>query len=238
MSNYSFSQQFYKRWTCAPDPVRTAIIQELTDITTLLQTEQPFESFTFKTHDLDAHIDELYENHHAELAIEKAIADKQAQEVAQQRLQEDELQAEKAKPVESTEDKNDKEQLTKPKNNEQSADLEQHDPSHTESQVEDNLLDNSQLDKQEVTAANDGQIKSINDKSDLVAAIDLSLKEADLSTEHQNLIRELEVQIDDYLSEQMMQMSENLKSWLRSEVAQRLMEQTSSDSAVSAQNNS
>lgn len=233
MSNYSFSQQFYKRWTCAPDPVRTAIIQELTDITTLLQTEQPFESFTFKTHDLDAHIDELYENHHAELAIEKAIADKQTQEVAQQRLQEDELQAEKAKPVESTEDENDKEQLTKPTNNEQSADVEQHDPSHTESQVED-----SQLDKQEVTAANDGQIKSINDKSNLVAAIDLSLKEADLSTEHQDLIRELEVQIDDYLSEQMMQMSENLKSWLRSEVAQRLMVQSSSDSAVSAKHNS
>ena len=79
MSSYSFSHQFYQRWTCAPEPIRAAITQELKDITTLLQTETPFESFVFSTHDLDAHLDNLYENHDAEQAIAKAIADKQAQ---------------------------------------------------------------------------------------------------------------------------------------------------------------
>ncbi|MGX8221401.1 hypothetical protein ACWS81_11725 [Psychrobacter celer] len=39
MSSYSFSHQFYQRWTCAPEPVRDAITQELKDIITLLQTQ-------------------------------------------------------------------------------------------------------------------------------------------------------------------------------------------------------
>ena len=82
MSSYSFSHQFYQRWTCAPDPVRASIIQELTDITTLLQHDTPFETFVFSTHDLDDHLDTLYENHEAEQAIAKAIAEKQAQERA------------------------------------------------------------------------------------------------------------------------------------------------------------
>ena len=61
MSSYSFSHQFYQRWTCAPEPVRAAITQELKDITTLLQSDTSFEDFTFNTHDLDAHVDELYD---------------------------------------------------------------------------------------------------------------------------------------------------------------------------------
>ncbi|MFP3354778.1 hypothetical protein R0K04_25845, partial [Pseudoalteromonas sp. SIMBA_153] len=56
MSSYSFSHQFYQRWTCAPEPVRAAITQELKDITTLLQSDTSFEDFTFNTHDLDAHV--------------------------------------------------------------------------------------------------------------------------------------------------------------------------------------
>ncbi|WP_250163236.1 hypothetical protein [Psychrobacter sp. WY6] len=50
------------------------------------------------------------------------------------------------------------------------------------------------------------------------------MKDAKLSTTHQEMIRELEMQIDDYLSEQMMLMSENLKSWLRAEVTQNVSE--------------
>ena len=73
MSSYSFSHQFYQHWTCAPETVRAAITQELKDITTLLQAETVFESFEFNTHDLDAYVDELYNNYNAEQAIAKAI---------------------------------------------------------------------------------------------------------------------------------------------------------------------
>ncbi len=68
----------------------------------------------------------------------------------------------------------------------------------------------------------DSSIKAVNDKAS--AAIKLALKDAKLNTTHQELIRELEMQIDDYLSEQMMLMSENLKSWLRAEMTQNLSE--------------
>jgi hypothetical protein len=43
-----------------------------------------------------------------------------------------------------------------------------------------------------------------------------------LSQEQEDFVRELEVRIDDYLSEQMADMSENLKAWLRDEVQRQL----------------
>ena len=44
------------------------------------------------------------------------------------------------------------------------------------------------------------------------------------SKKMQQMIHELEVHIDDYLTEQMMQLSETLKSWLRAEVTRQLSE--------------
>ncbi|MEJ6067913.1 hypothetical protein MT378_09220, partial [Psychrobacter sp. 16-Bac2893] len=70
---------------------------------------------------------------------------------------------------------------------------------------------------------NDSSINAINNKASL--AISLAVKDAKLSVTHKDLIHELEMQIDDYLSDQMMLMSENLKSWLRAEMTQHLSEQ-------------
>ena len=53
----------------------------------------------------------------------------------------------------------------------------------------------------------------------------MALKDVALNAEHKELLSELERQIDDYVSEQMMQMSENLQSWLRAELNQRLSAQ-------------
>ena len=83
--------------------------------------------------------------------------------------------------------------------------------------AEDNTVNNNS------SVKHDNAIKAINDKAS--TAIKLALKDAKLSATHQELIRELEMQIDDYLSDQMMLMSENLKSWLRAEVTQHLSEQ-------------
>jgi len=115
MSSYSFSHQFYQRWTCAPEPVRAAITQELKDITTLLQSDTSFEDFTFNTHDLDAHVDELYDNYNAEQAIAKAITDKQEQEdaaAAKQKL-EDEQKKKEAEEATRKAEATRKEQLKK-----------------------------------------------------------------------------------------------------------------------------
>ena len=285
MSSYSFSHQFYQRWTCAPEPIRAAITQELKDITTLLQTETPFESFVFSTHDLDAHLDNLYENHDAEQAIAKAIADKQAQERAaaekerleeQQKIQaaeetkrkaeakieeETRLREEAEAADKNSSDKNNldaktaithandtskvtapsvdkvdnsadsntaKAQPTEPSNavktdvnNDSSASSENKTVSEHANTISGNAISDSHI-ANDKRIKEDSSIKAVNDKAS--AAIKLALKDAKLNTTHQELIRELEMQIDDYLSEQMMLMSENLKSWLRAEMTQNLSE--------------
>ncbi|MBD7948316.1 MULTISPECIES: cell envelope integrity protein TolA [Psychrobacter] len=280
MSSYSFSHQFYQRWTCAPDPVRASIIQELTDITTLLQHDTPFETFVFSTHDLDAHLDTLYENHEAEQAIAKAIAEKQAKERAaaekerleeEQRLEKERL--EKEKQAKAAVDAKQKEEETL-RAAEAAKQEQQHNeqPAHKQAtSVDDNASsknitsknDTDAVDKLEATktdatktatdtdkksiqepanianvtnGANDHHMKTVIDKAVSDAAIPLSLKDTKLGASHPELIRELEMHVDDYLSEQMMQISENLKSWLRAELAQHLTEPDTATTIKSNEN--
>ena len=280
MSSYSFSHQFYQRWTCAPDPVRASIIQELTDITTLLQHDTPFETFVFSTHDLDDHLDTLYENHEAEQAIAKAIAEKQAKERAaaekerleeEQRLEKERL--EKEKQAKAAVDAKQKEEETL-RAAEAAKQEQQHNeqPAHKQAtSVDDNdssknitsKNDTDAVDKLEATktdatkiatdtdkksiqesanianvtnGANDHNMKTVIDKAVSDAAIPLSLKDTKLGASHPELIRELEMHVDDYLSEQMMQISENLKSWLRAELAQHLTEPDTATTIKSNEN--
>ena len=265
MSSYSFSHQFYQRWTCAPEPVRAAITQELKDITTLLQPDTSFEDFTFNTHDLDAHVDELYDNYNAEQAIAKAITDKQEKEVAaaaKQKLEDEQKKKEaeeatrKAETTQKEQEKNTQSALETDNDKEMAAtdvakvntDKVVADSAVTDDFVTDNSNAKTEKDASEVVntegnasdnksadnktigeqahTLSDNHIKDINNKAS--AAINLALKDAKLDATHQQLIRELETQVDDYLSEQMMLMSENLKSWLRAEVTQHFSEQSDS----------
>ena len=275
MSSYSFSHQFYQRWTCAPDPVRASIIQELTDITTLLQHDTPFETFVFSTHDLDAHLDTLYENHEAEQAIAKAIAEKQAKEraAAEKERLEEEQRLEKEKQAKAAVDAKQKEEETL-RAAEAAKQEQQHNeqPAHKQAtSVDDNASsknitsknDTDAVDKLEATktdatkiatdtdkksiqepanianvtnGANDHNMKTVIDKAVSDAAIPLSLKDTKLGASHPELIRELEMHVDDYLSEQMMQISENLKSWLRAELAQHLTEPDTATTIKSNEN--
>lgn len=80
MSSYSFSHQFYQRWTRAPEFIRSAITQELADIATLLQPETNLKDYQFSIEDLDAHLDDLILKHDAYLKAEaerQALAEKQ-----------------------------------------------------------------------------------------------------------------------------------------------------------------
>ena len=280
MSSYSFSHQFYQRWTCAPDPVRASIIQELTDITTLLQHDTPFETFVFSTHDLDAHLDTLYENHEAEQAIAKAIAEKQAQERAaaekerleeEQRLEKERL--EKEKQTKAAVDAKQKEEETL-RAAEAAKQEQQHNeqPAHKQATSVDDNVSSKNITSKNVTdavekleatktdatkiatdtdkksiqesanianvtnGANDHNMKTVIDKAVSDAAIPLSLKDTKLGASHPELIRELEMHVDDYLSEQMMQISENLKSWLRAELAQHLTEPDTATTIKSNEN--
>ncbi|MGP4849072.1 hypothetical protein ACTXGQ_33565, partial [Marinobacter sp. 1Y8] len=228
--------------------------------TTLLQSDTSFEDFTFNTHDLDAHVDELYDNYNAEQAIAKAITDKQEQEdaaAAKQKLKEEQKQKEteeatrKAEATQKEQEKN-KQPVLETDNDKEIAATDvaksNTDKVVTDSAVTDNssaktekaalevvntegnTSDSKNADHKTISeqahTLSDNHIKDINNKAS--AAINLALKDAKLDATHQQLIRELETQVDDYLSEQMMLMSENLKSWLRAEVTQHFSEQSDS----------
>lgn len=275
MSSYSFSHQFYQRWTCAPEPIRAAITQELKDITTLLQTDTPFESFEFSTHDLDAHLDNLYKNHEAEQAIAQAIADKQAkarataeqEHIAEQKIKAAEEAKLKEETLQKEQQKNEriiayKNNLTKKLTATNTHDKDSVDKSNT-TNSDSSVTKNQKTQHSDVTEINandhhsngktisehanavsdsdvnnknikdENSITAVNDKANV--AIKLALKDTKLSATHQELIRELETQIDDYLSDQMMLMSENLKSWLRAEVSKSLSEPAKSENNAEPQ---
>lgn len=262
MSSYSFSHQFYQRWTCAPDPVRAAITQELKDITTLLQADTVFESFTFHTHDLDTHVDELYDNYNAEQAIAKAIVDKQERAAAEkQQLEEAQKKEaeETARKAEATRrEQAETAQKEQEKNEQLAADQSNMDEKATSDKglIDNDTDDNSKIEKTgSEVASNESEtsdnknadsktmsdqthglvnhnLKDINNNTS--TAINLVLEDSELDPADQTLIRELENQIDDYLSEQMMLMSENLKSWLRAEMTQHFSEQNTSATTENA----
>src|SRR5699024_307817 len=269
----SFSDQVYQRCTCAPDPVRASITQELTDITTLLQHDTPFETVGCSTPDLDCHLDNLYENHQAEQAITKDIAEKQAQERAaaeKERLEEQErvekekqakavadakqkeeeaLEAAAAKQEQQHDEQLDHKRATSVDDNDSSKNITSKNDTDAVEKLEATKTDatkttaDTDTDKKSiqetanvVNGANDHNMKTVIDKAVSDAAIPLSLKDTKLGASHPELIRELEMHVDDYLSEQMMQISENLKSWLRAELAQHLTEPDTTTTIKSNEN--
>lgn len=228
MSSYSFSHQFYQHWTGAPEPVRAAIVQELTDITELLQSETPFEKFVFSIHDLDAHLDDLYCAYELQQAEKKRIADEKAAVEAQQKL------AEQRKTIQEEQEKEDiRQQEMAEKRQKQQAAIAADLASKAASVVADNAdneeseeseddSNNRHDDKAQMVSAN--SIKAVSDSINQSSAIDLSLADSKLNATHKDMIHELEMHIDDYLTDEMLQMSENLKSWLRAEVSRQLAE--------------
>ena len=255
MSSYSFSHQFSQHWTGAPKPVRAAIVQELTDITDLLQTDTPYEDFEFSIHDLDAHLDDLYAAHQVQQAEQQRLADEQAQTERKAREKKQKEEAEQAAKAKEAQAKATREKQAaqlaadKAKNSAatESGDTQKPDNSAatTTSQQEQTTQkadsahqDNAQHQNPERSDTTDSDTKHAdNDEatpitSALSAAIDLSLSDPALTATHKELIQELEATIDDYLTEQMLQMSESLKSWLRTEVSRQLSEQNTANAAA------
>ena len=219
MSSYSFSHQFYQHWTGAPEPVRAAIVQELTDITDLLQTKTEFESFVFSTHDLDAHLDDLYYIYDLQQAAVQRQADEQAAE--QQKLEEQ-------KQLEELE--NDAKEKQRQQAEQQQAERQQIEAlAYSENTVKNNDIKEDDYkqsngediqNKKATTITN--PVNAVANNVNTGSAINLTLKATKLNAEHEKLVSELESHIDDYLTDQMLQMSENLKSWLRAEVSRQL----------------
>ena len=267
MSSYSFSHQFYQRWALAPQLVRAAIVQELTDINILLQPDTELAGFSFTETDLDTHIETLYDAHNAELAAADAQKLADEQRLAEEKEKEDKRKAEAEKAQEekavaievqdnqaTTDDSDSNDTENKIKNECDSSGDSQaienfHEPApkqEPEATVKATPSNEMASDVTELAAKtvqskpNKGHVNSNKDK--VLSALqqhasadnvkptpitDALAKAPILNQDNETLIHELGRHIDDYVSDQMAQLSEDLKSWLRAEIIRKLSEQDS-----------
>lgn len=287
MAGYAFSHQFYQRWSQAPAQVRAAIVQDLKDIMTLLQTDTTVAEFAFTQPDLDEYLDELY----AQDRIQKA-ADAEAIRIAQEqeRVEREALEAQRKEEERLEKEQLEQEQLAQERLEiaRLEAEAKQKDYEQAELQRAQQQAEAEQAEQQAATVANEQEISGDGEQTatlTIVPQLDAKIQSLDtvtastatpnvsapttqeevnqegvvqenvpantvqekvieesvaqeflshtekesapaepiaLSQEQENFVRELEVRIDDYLSEQMADMSENLKAWLRDEVQRQL----------------
>lgn len=211
MSSVSFSHEFYKHWMHTPQPVQAALVQELTDIIDFLQTDATFENFDFSTDDLDTHLDDLYQGKKvSQPAIKKQPPAKKAPPLAAA-----------TSPTASS---------TAPTDNLDSRSIDSGIGNNSDSDINNSShhSNHKNADSQPHSpTTNTTEIKpeaSAKNSAEKGATVSTALKNSPLSSTHEQLINELSRHIDDYLSEQMAQLSEDLKSWLRAEISQKLAE--------------
>lgn len=284
MAGYAFSHQFYQRWSQAPAQVRAAIVQDLKDIMTLLQTDTTVAEFAFTQPDLDGYLDELY----AQDRIQKA-ADAEAIRIAQEqeRVEREALEAQRKEEERLEKEQLEQEQLAQERLEIARLEAEAKQKDYEQAELQ-RAQQQAEAEQQAAAVANEQEISGDGEQTatlTIVPQLDAEIQSLDtvtastatpnvsapttqeevnqegvvqenvqgttvqekvieesvaqeflshtekesapaepiaLSQEQENFVRELEVRIDDYLSEQMADMSENLKAWLRDEVQRQL----------------
>lgn len=249
MSGYSFSLQFPQRWMQAPDQVRGSIVQELKDIMTLLRTETAVSEFAFTHPDLNAHLDEIYAQKRELAAAQQAEQEKERlrhEILEKQRLNRERLEKERVekarveqeqqqKALEEQQQQEKLQALREAQQNEDAqaeAEQQQRDQERQQAKAQtrqknteaeqDNKSAAASLD---TTNAADNNAHTSDPNSIISSANDNQAPSGgliELNEDQQAFVHELEMRIDDYLSEQMAKMSEDLKSWLHDEVQRQL----------------
>lgn len=246
MSQVAFSHQFSHRWSNAPQPVKEALFQEFDDIVRLLEAETDLDSFEFTVPDLHEHIEAIYAEVEAErLEYEKLEAERlafEAQAAKQHALSQQ--QAEQAAEAQIEQDHSadnlaESRLLDTVSESSLAADSTAN-TLDTLSDLDQEGLDQSKLDQSEIETETYQQAAEVaspvaadtaaTDKGETskhVTAPDTStppaFEFAELKGElDEEFIKGLEAHIDDYLSEQLADMSENLKAWLRDQIMHRL----------------
>lgn len=232
MAQVAFSHQFSHRWINAPQAVKEALIQEFKDIVQLLEEDTDLETFEFTVPDLHAHIDAI----NAEVAAEKEVARLEAERLELEKMEAERLlleqQAAEQQRIFDAEEAN------------HLASLDEQDQAVPYPQGVENLEgtevigvdenSNEARRSEPMTPTTESQEPDVSREQPLENPItqldtpittpspfifDSSRSNAELD---EDFVKELESRIDDYLSEQLANMSEDLKSWLREQVAKRL----------------
>ena len=195
MSQLSFSHQFSKHWQQAPEAVRRAIVQELEDIVTLLNPDTELATFNFRHADLNDEIEQIY----AELQDKEDESENE--DMAKSAVDDGTNQALKIKansdaPVINSE-------------NAISTESSLPTPMPTSNTVIVAGIDD--VSDTDFEASKNAEADSLTDR---LGSESQSIK----GSINEDMLAELERKIDDYLSEQMAIMSEDLKAWLREEI--------------------
>ena len=191
MSQLSFSHQFSKHWQQAPEAVRRAIVQELEDIVTLLNPDTELATFNFRHADLNDEIEQIYAE-----------------------LQDQEDESENEDMAKSAVDDGTNQAL-KIKANSDAPVINSENAISTESSLPTpNTVIVAGIDDVSDTDFEASKNAEADSLTDRLGSESQSIKEAI----NEDMLAELERKIDDYLSEQMAIMSEDLKAWLREEI--------------------
>lgn len=234
MAQVAFSHQFSHRWSNAPQAVKDALLQEFEDIMLLLDADTDLESFEFTVPDLHSHIDAI----NAEVAAEKEAARLEAE-----RLEAERLEAERAEfeALEAERLLNEEQQTLE----QQQAEEQQADSELVDSSIETDVEEASTTESSEIETLESQEeateVEAVDADTEILesqptAVTNTEAAEADISAPASfafdnsapqaeldaDFIKELENRIDDYLSEQLANMSEDLKSWLREQMVNRL----------------
>lgn len=232
MSGFAFSHQFSKRWLATPTPVKHAIIQELDDIVTLLYPDTDLDGYEFSVPNLHDKVEEL-------LAIERDHQEKlQAQarerELEEQRLEQERLeqQANPAQPATqlstgSIEGANHQldEQAQSTDTATSDVTIERHSSEMVyaidHADTADNTDNIAEPLADDPTAAVMTHETSVTDP---LADIDNPSIATTPAIEQikQDIVKQLQGYIDNYLLESMSLMNEDLNQWLKTEVKKQL----------------
>ena len=232
MSGFAFSHQFSKRWLATPTPVKHAIIQELDDIVTLLYPDTDLDEYEFSVPNLHDKVEEL-------LAIERDHQEKlQAQarerELEEQRLEQERLeqQANPAQPATqlstgSIEGANHQldEQAQSTDTATSDVTIERHSSEMVyaidHADTADNTDNIAEPLADDPTAAVMTQETSVTDPLADIDNLSIATTPA-IEQIKQDIVKQLQGYIDNYLLESMTLMNEDLNQWLKTEVEKQL----------------
>lgn len=232
MSGFAFSHQFSKRWLATPTPVKHAIIQELDDIVTLLYPDTDLDEYEFSVPNLHDKVEEL-------LAIERDHQEKlQAQarerELEQQRLEQERLEQQANPPQPAT-------QLVPTSVEGANHELDEQAQS-TDTATSDITIERHRsemvyaIDHTDTADNTDNFAEPLADDptaavmtretrvTDPLAHIDNPSIATTPAIEQikQDIVKQLQGYIDNYLLESMTLMNEDLNQWLKTEVEKQL----------------
>ena len=234
MSGFAFSHQFSKRWLATPTPVKQAIIQELDDIVTLLHPDTDLDGYEFSVPNLHDKVEELLAIEHDHQ--EKLQAQLRERELEEQRLEQERLeqQANPAQPATqvstgSIEGANHQldEQAQSTDTATSDVTIERHSSEmvyaidHTDTADNtDNIAEAEPL-ADDPTAAVMTQETSVTDPLADIDNLSIATTPA-IEQIKQDIVKQLQGYIDNYLLESMTLMNEDLNQWLKTEVEKQL----------------